>query len=398
MRSALLATCAIACGSHAAAPTAYFDLDGALAAGTFWNLPFPSDLRLDAAGAPDLAAFPNKRDVPILTSLLSVVPARRGFPVMSIAYVRFTAAVPPRSLADVIAPAADAPALLVDIDPSSPERGAMYPIVAQTFTPDDYLATNVVALAPRPGVVLRGGTKYAYVVREAFAPGFAQPAGFAALANGKTPGGARGAAATTLYAPLWDALAALGIPRSDVIVATVFTTGDTVATTHARSEAIRLAFHPTIANLALDTTPLVGFCHLTGTIDMPQFQTGVQPFDSGGLFVLDVNGVPEMQSTMTIPVSITLPASAMPATGWPLFQFFHGSGGVSTGLVDLGPSPTSADVPTPGQGPGFVVAHHGIAAASSALPLNPSATRRRPTTSTSTSTTSPRSRSRSSRA
>jgi hypothetical protein len=62
---------------------------------------------------------------------------------------------------------------------------------------------------------------------------------------------------------------------------------------------------------------------------------------------------------------------AMPASGWPLYQFFHGSGGVSTGLVDLGHSPTSDDVPEPGKGPGYVVALHGIAAAASALPVNP---------------------------
>jgi hypothetical protein len=61
----------------------------------------------------------------------------------------------------------------------------------------------------------------------------------------------------------------------------------------------------------------------------------------------------------------------MPATGWPLYQFFHGSGGVSSGLVDLGPSPDSGDHPTPGFGPGYVVALHGIAAASGAGPLNP---------------------------
>ena len=61
----------------------------------------------------------------------------------------------------------------------------------------------------------------------------------------------------------------------------------------------------------------------------------------------------------------------MPATGWPLYQFFHGSGGLSTGVVDLGPSPDSSDMPEPGKGPGYVVALHGIAAASSAMPVNP---------------------------
>ena len=47
---------------------------------------------------------------------------------------------------------------------------------------------------------------------------------------------------------------------------------------------------------------------------------------------------------MAVPVTITIPKTAMPAGGWPLFQFFHGSGGLSTGLVDLGYSPTPDDI------------------------------------------------------
>ena len=106
---------------------------------------------------------------------------------------------------------------------------------------------------------------------------------------------------------------------------------------------------------------------------MPQFQVGEQPFDreSDGHFVLDADGVPTKQSDMVVPLSITIPKAAMPEGGWPLYQFFHGSGGDSHGLVDLGYSPTSDDVPELGKGPGFVVARHGIAAVSTAMPVNP---------------------------
>ena len=79
-----------------------------------------------------------------------------------------------------------------------------------------------------------------------------------------------------------------------------------------------------------------GFCALRGSIEMPQFQAGAPPFDTEGRFVLDGNDAPLVQATQTIPVTITLPKQAMPASGWPLYQFFHGSGGLSTGLVDLG--------------------------------------------------------------
>ena len=362
----------VACGDDggSAAQTAYFDLNGATTdADTFWNAPFPSDLRLDSHGAPDLTGFPNRRSVALLNSLLIDVPDRRAWPQMSIAYFRFTADLPTRAVTDVIT---DGSVLLMDIDVSSPERGTTYPVVAQTLPPDGYVPSGLVAIAPRPGIVLRAATVYAYVVTKAFAPGFSAPPEITALANNEVPGGTLGMAAATIYHPLWGALQAASISVDDVLTATVFTTGDEVLRTRKRTEAIRAAYHPTIDALSLvGADTLDGFCHLSGTIKMPQFQVGTAPFQTDGRFVLDASDVPMKQGEMTIPLQITLPKTAMPAAGWPLYQFFHGSGGLSTGLVDLGHSPDAGDHPEPGKGPGYVVALHGIAAASSALPVNP---------------------------
>ncbi|HEY4240082.1 MAG TPA: hypothetical protein VGM88_09715 [Kofleriaceae bacterium] len=378
-RLALLALLVAACGDNHAgssdgggdgptAQLAYFDATGPHDTfDTFWNLPWPSDERLTDGGAPDLTGFPDRRTLPILVSLESAVGDRKGWPTMPAAYFRFSVGVPARSLDDVIAPTADAPAFLVDIDATSPEVGTMYPIVATVIPKDSYTPDEgLVALAPRPGIVLRGDTKYAYVIRTAFAPGFSAAPDFVALQSDTT------SAMGQSFAPLWTALDTAGVAKSDVLVATVFTTGDEVARAFARSEAIRAAYHPTIDNLALDGgNTYDGFCVLHGTITMPQFQTGTPPFNTDGRFVLDANDVPQHQADMTIPVVITIPKGTMPQAGWPLYQFFHGSGGLSTGLVDLGHSDTSADNPEPGKGPGYVVALHGLAAASSALPLNP---------------------------
>lgn len=322
-----------ACGSDA--PTVFFDAKHDTAE-TFWNAPWPSDTRLDAGGAPDITGFPNPRNVPILASLLSDIPERHGWPMMSIGYFRFTA--PPA--------AADGQAYLVDI-----EQKSTVPIVVQALPTDRYVTSNVVALAPVPGFVLRGDAKYAYVIAKDFAPGFDSPAGWKMSA---------------------ELAAALPIPKSDVVVSTEFTTGDEVARVAKRSDAIHTQYHPTIDNLTLvGDASYDGFCRLSGTITMPQFQTGTPPFDTGGLFVLDGNDVPQKQGEMVVPLTITLPKGAMPASGWPLYQFFHGSGGRSTGIVDLGRSPDSSDMPEPGKGPGYVVALHGIAAASAAMPVNP---------------------------
>jgi hypothetical protein len=207
------------------------------------------------------------------------------------------------------------------------------------------------------------------VIREAFAPGFAAPDGYATLRDGGTPAGARGADAVAVYEPLWHALDEWSI--DDAIVSTVFTTGDEVARLHARTEAIRTEHPVAFSNLTAVDSALDGFCQISATITMPQFQTGEQPFSSEGRFVVDDGDVPTKQTDMVVPVAITIPKQTMPVAGWPLFQFFHGSGGVSTGLVDLGYSPTSEDIPEAGKGPGFVVARHGIAAVSAAMPVNP---------------------------
>jgi hypothetical protein len=169
-------------------------------------------------------------------------------------------------------------------------------------------------------------------------------------------------------------LAELGVAVDDVLVATVFTTGDEVALLHQRSEALRTAHDATISNLRVDPADGAahsGYCELLADVTFPQFQAGTPPFSTDGQFVLDGAGVPQVQAMMTVPLVLTIPDGEMPAAGWPLYQFFHGSGGLSSGVVDLGKTLSVGGEPVAGEGPGYVVARHGIAAASSALPLNP---------------------------
>lgn len=65
---------------------AAFDLDSDPAqAGSFWELPYPSDLRLTAEGAPQLAAFPNPRGLPLVESFRQMAMERRGFPSLPVA-------------------------------------------------------------------------------------------------------------------------------------------------------------------------------------------------------------------------------------------------------------------------------------------------------------------------
>jgi hypothetical protein len=191
-----------ACGDAPDGPrtTAAFDLDADLSQPErFWELPFPSDLRLRADGTPDLTGYPVRQGSQLFEDLRAAAEARPGWPVLPVAYFRFDAPLAPRVLADVIPAAADAPVLLVDVDPASPERGALVPTVAVTLGVDDWAPSYLLAVAPRPGFVLVGGRRYAVVVRrslgDAAGHDLGVPAALATLAHGATPEAARGAAA-----------------------------------------------------------------------------------------------------------------------------------------------------------------------------------------------------------
>jgi len=87
--------------------------------------------------------------------------------------------------------------------------------------------------------------------------------------------------------------------------------------------------------------------------------------------MLGPDDLPMRQTGMSIPLQITLPKQAMPATAG------RCTSSSTARAASRRASSTSAGRPTPvitrsrARGPGYVVALHGIAAASSALPLNP---------------------------
>ncbi|MBX3224928.1 MAG: hypothetical protein KF795_30710, partial [Labilithrix sp.] len=212
-------------------PAARFDAPGA-----FFDFPYPSDRRLTADGAPDVAAFPDE-GIPILQGVKVGASQRKGFPVLAAGYFRFNRKLAPRDLEVTIAGDARAPLLLIDVDEASPERGKLFPVVASTPEPDPYIPEFLLAVGARPGIVLIPNRKYAFVVTNeigledgslpAPAPAFAE------IARGEGD-----PALQSLYAPLWSTLDTLGVPRAVVVNATVFTTGDVVAESAALSDRV----------------------------------------------------------------------------------------------------------------------------------------------------------------
>lgn len=360
-----LAALSLACGSPpptdagvdaSAAPTTSavaFDLDDAgRTQDTFFDFPFPSDLRLRPDGTPDLTGYPNPR-VGTIDDLLTVAEDRPGWPTVPVGYFRFGAPVGPVDTSTPFAAELASPILLLDVDPDSPERGRLFSTIAVTLAPDGYTGANLLAVASFPGVVLSPDRTYAFVVRRSLGDADSRPLDiaepFAQLARGETPAAPLGARAAALYAPLFETLDTLGVARGEIAAATVFTTGDVVMQTRALTDAVLDAHSVTVDSLALDPTDGATherYCELIGTVDMPQFQRGTPPFDTDGLFDIGADGLPVEQRSATIPVSLTLPKTPMPADEQKrrsirhplkLTATRHHSG--ATGTSSPGPSP-----------------------------------------------------------
>jgi hypothetical protein len=357
----------------------------------FFDFPWPSDLRLSATGTPDVRGIANPLPSKVLAGLQTIAMERKGYPMVPVAWFRFTAELAPRVVTDLIPASPSSPILLVDVQKGSPTLGKLIPTIAETIVESAYVPSSVLGVSIWPGYTLEPSHQYAFVVMLSANDSKGKPLGVApalaqALAGGSDP-------VAKLYSAVPPALAKTGVDVAKVAAATVFTTGDVVIDMFDLSSKVFVKYSPlTVESVAVDPTVMdsnARFCELQATITYPQFQPGSPPYNTGGLFVLDASGMPIKQGELTVPITITLPKSPMPKGGYPLVVYFHGTGGRSTDIADRGtwrPEMTTANCPigvpldtwngvagctTPGQGPGWVVAPFGIAMAASALPVNP---------------------------
>jgi hypothetical protein len=373
-----------------------FDLSANLAAkATFYDVPYPSDLRLNEKGGPDLTGFPFPGTYDVFDGIRRVAMDQPGFPVVPVAYFRVSADLPALDAEQVIPADKTSPILLMDIDEASSERGKLFPVVATTPPLDSYVHVKLLATAPRPGIVLQPKRKYAFVVLRSLKDAAGKELGvtktLSELEAGATPAGDKGAKAKDLYASLWSTLPMAGVDVKNVAGATIFTTGDVVADLADLSTKLAAKYTVTIDKLAVDPVDGAahdGYCELVGTVLYPQFQKGKPAFDTDGLFEYTDGGLPAKQRDEAAPVTITIPKGEMPKGGYPLVVFFHGSGGKSTAIVDRGTWRPESDPSkcadghmdewmgvkgcnTIGEGPAWVLAPHGFAMVGSALPVNP---------------------------
>lgn len=361
-----------------AGTAAVFDLDAHLAVpDSFYDVPYPSDLRLDTTGRASHAGFPIKAGNRVIRSVIAAADERRLWPITPFAYFRFDAPLAERQVDDWIEARPDAAVLLIGIEAGSRDYGRLLPTVASTPPADAYTPENLLAVAAPPGILVAPSSTYAFVILRSLGDRdgalLGVPEAFARLRAGLVPDGREGERAAEIYAPLWPALRQAGVSIADVAAATVFSTEDAVADLEALSDGLRLHTPVSIENLHVDADGGAEhdrFCELHGEARMPIFQRGDPPYNNEGRFALGDDGLPSVQREEVVPLTITLPRSPMPDGGYPLVLYFHGTDGFFDQVVNRGPVLEPGGERQPGKGPAYVLAPHGFATFGAALPLN----------------------------
>lgn len=303
----------------------------------FYDLPYPSDLRLLADGRIDLTDHPRPNDL-IAGYLDAIAAGQRGFGLASAVFLRFDGAIDP---ATVPAPFASddegSPLYLIDVDPDSPARGRRVPIEVRIGTePMEVLDAPFLAVQPVAGFLLDESTTYAVVatrrLRATDGTAVAVAPDVQAILADEAPADPALVRARAAYQPLLDWLDEPGDDeRADVVSATVFTTQDATSLL----DAIRVVVHrdvpaPTPRGLRL-LTERDGYAWYEGTYQGPRFQAGESPYrtpEQGGSIELDPEtGEPIVQGLDTLRFALTLPLGPRPAGGWPVVLYAHGTGG-----------------------------------------------------------------------
>ncbi len=327
-------------------PASFADLAGE----TFLDHPFPSDLRMEN-GHPRYAGYPNPRQSVLIQQFIDVVgPVLDGFSPAATGYLRWSGPIDPATLptTPVDSLGAGASVQLLDVDPASPESGTRRLVsVAWRESEGVYWQPRTLAFMPALGFPLRAKTRYALVVTDAIkAPGgrAVHPSADLAAVLGLSAGDDRTAGAKAALAPALEAVEAAGVARARIVHLAVFTTADPASELFAVRDDV-LASVPA-------PTPHLADWTVAGSNDRfdeylgrfgpsPNYQAGTTPFEtegSGGEFQI-VDGKPKLVDTFDPRFSLSVPNAAacpMPAAGYPIVLYAHGTGGNYRSYVSEG--------------------------------------------------------------
>ena len=334
----------------------------------FFRLPFPNDIRRTESGV-NMEGFPNPGERflggDVLGSYLRTLSGLdEGFSTNPTIIFRFSKAPNFASIQG----GAGGTLRIVNITPTSPNFGRGASIGWNvTNGRSKFVCHNFVAIHPSFRSPLEPATTYAVYLSDGVTDDanqrLVQDADFAAVLGATQPADPDLLAGWNKYALLREFLAAQGIPASSIMGATVFTTMDPIAPARALRPAVRALAAPALDNLracsadagASDddrcSASTGAFTELHATANAPIFQAGTRPYfteDQGGDVAIE-NGTAVVQGTEPLRISLAVPNGDMPADGWPVVLYAHGTGGSFRSGIDDGTAGRMTSIIVDGQ-------------------------------------------------
>jgi hypothetical protein len=343
------------CEKDSGPALSYFRVPRATGNKDFYRLPFPNDIRTKN-GHPDLTGHPTPGSEllgfdPVDRYLRAIEAENDGFGGYSTVYFRFS------SQFTLLPGPATSSFAVIDVTKNDPEFGHTFGNGSQWlswFGGSKYICGNYAALRLVDGTVYKPGHTYAVYLHDVLDPNGA-PMGvdpeFTAMLAASAPADPALATAYAKYQPFRDYLATAadaGVSppaASTVINAAVFTIGHPDREITNLATAIQPLPAPVPAgwvkcgaapspcaditgDRACDAAQDAAFDELQANVPLPIFQSGTAPYlnpqDGGQINVAS----PAVVRTQNVCLSLTVPKGvAMPANGWPLVIYAHGTGG-----------------------------------------------------------------------
>ena len=327
----------------------------------FYAQPWPLATRLRDDGTLDLDGFPTPPNATFIVANLPTIASKtHGFSTNGAIFASLDGALDPDTLPGVAESLDDgASAYLVEVERGSATRGERTPIScgyraeATAYNPPHFLAC-----VPFPGFALRPATRYALVLTDALLDAEGEPLRASQrlldVLHGRDDGeDALAAELIDAYAPLADFLLADAHADADalehVVGGTVFSTQDPTAELRALAEAVQALDPPEVTDVrayegALPTES-GSYVALQGTYDTPIYQQGQTPYQlAGGEITFEADGTPFQSGTLSLRFGLSVPMGAMPAGGWPVVLYHHGTGGDAYTFIEDGTAENLAQV------------------------------------------------------
>ena len=311
----------------------YFDPDADAWTATGW----PSD-RLLKDGVPDLTNFPGW-EMDLLDQYLSYgMEVLDGWGTNGTIYLEFLGGLDPSLFPGEESTMNDPKALvqLVNVTEGSSQFGQQLPLQMKFYSEgsDLYYRSNTLALRPVLGFPLAPGETYCAVVTRGL-----KDADGAYLGQSEALVSALDSA--PYLSPFVGWLGQSQLVQDDIAAVTCFTASK--PTKLLRTVLEHLVELPTSVLTNIEYLGQANAFHeLRGYYRAPNFQAGEKPYTEGGDIQLDADGTPIVQMEEDIRFLLLIPtAYPMPASGWPVVQYAHGTGGdYETCKSNVGPGLT----------------------------------------------------------